>query len=62
MPFSGQSIQMNGAKARAASTRPAAEDEAAFAFVTYERMQLTPNCAPVERVITARCKGQCAPL
>ena len=41
--------------------QPAAEDEASFAFVDYERREYGGK-APAERGITARCKGRGGPL
>ena len=41
---------------------PAAEDEAPFAFVTYERANDGAQRAASSAGITARCKGRCAPL
>ena len=41
--------------------QPAADDEAGFAFVSYERANAAAN-RPDKRGITARCKGRGGPL
>ncbi len=55
------SIRRSGAKRAASEHQPAAEDEAPFAFVTYERANAAA-VSPTKRGLTARCKGPGATL